>query len=73
MSSAFSISAPAAGIMFFTSWENYGTMEERVAQGAGARDWLITNVRIHDTGSNAVKLVMKVGSVVWVMPAGGGR
>lgn len=59
--------------MFFTSWENYGTMEERVAQGAGARDWLITNVRIHDTGSNAVKLVMKVGSVVWVMPAGGGR
>ncbi|PNH08902.1 hypothetical protein TSOC_004508 [Tetrabaena socialis] len=47
------------GIFFFTSWENYGTMAERVAKGAGPRNWLISNVRIHDTGSSGVKLSMK--------------
>ncbi|EFJ49544.1 hypothetical protein VOLCADRAFT_89861 [Volvox carteri f. nagariensis] len=47
------------GIMFFTSWENYGTMAERVAQGAAPSHWRVQNVRIHDTGSSGVKLTMK--------------
>lgn len=33
------------GIMFFTSWENYGAMADRVALGAGPRHWLVQNVR----------------------------
>ncbi|KAG2501539.1 hypothetical protein HYH03_000046 [Edaphochlamys debaryana] len=47
------------GIMFFTSWENYGTMAERVAKGAAPSHWLISNVRIHDTGGSGAKLTMK--------------
>ncbi|KAG2434080.1 hypothetical protein HXX76_007808 [Chlamydomonas incerta] len=47
------------GVMFFTSWENYGPMSDRVALGAAPSGWTLTNLRIHDTGSSGVKLTMK--------------
>ncbi|GLI68052.1 hypothetical protein VaNZ11_012347 [Volvox africanus] len=47
------------GLMFFTTWENFGTMAERVAKGAAPSHWLVQNVRIHDTGSSGIKLTMK--------------
>ncbi|GIL52654.1 hypothetical protein Vafri_8455 [Volvox africanus] len=47
------------GLMFFTSWENFGTMAERVAKGAAPSHWIVQNVRIHDTGSSGIKLAMK--------------
>ncbi|KAG2445606.1 hypothetical protein HXX76_000217 [Chlamydomonas incerta] len=53
------------GIMFFTTWENYGTVAERSARGRAATHALIQNVRIHDTGSSGVKLVMKATNVTF--------
>ncbi|KAG2453896.1 hypothetical protein HYH02_002102 [Chlamydomonas schloesseri] len=32
------------GVMFFTSWENYGAMADRVARGAAPSGWTLSNL-----------------------------
>ena len=51
------------GIMFWSEWENYPTIQQNVYLATAASHCLIDNVRIHDTGSSAIKMVMKVFNI----------
>jgi hypothetical protein len=43
------------GIFFFTSWENYGSIEERVTLGSAPSHWTISNVRCVMRGCCAMR------------------
>ncbi|GFR50017.1 hypothetical protein Agub_g12167, partial [Astrephomene gubernaculifera] len=43
-------------VMFYTAWGTYRTTQQNVANGTAPSNWVLQNMRIHDTGSSCVKL-----------------
>eukprot|EP00195_Chlamydomonas_chlamydogama_P010507 CAMPEP_0202898854 /NCGR_PEP_ID=MMETSP1392-20130828/7259_1 /ASSEMBLY_ACC=CAM_ASM_000868 /TAXON_ID=225041 /ORGANISM="Chlamydomonas chlamydogama, Strain SAG 11-48b" /LENGTH=1673 /DNA_ID=CAMNT_0049584895 /DNA_START=265 /DNA_END=5289 /DNA_ORIENTATION=+ len=51
------------GLFFGTDWDHYGDRAEQHAKATGASDWRVENVRIHDTGSSALKVGIRAHNV----------
>jgi hypothetical protein len=51
------------GVMFFSDWENFASIQDRVSKANAPTDYILDNLRIHHTGSSCVKMTMKVSRV----------
>ena len=51
--------------MFWSDWDNYPTVADNVAFADAASHCIVENVRVHDTGSSAIKMVMKVNNITF--------
>ena len=51
------------GIMLWSLWGSYGQYQD-IMRAEASGNYLIEGVRIHDTGSSAIKMTMKVSNII---------